>query len=38
MVYEKKMLILSGEGSGVVMIEKSARGVRFALRTLGLAR
>ena len=32
------MLILTGEGSGVVMIEKSARGVRFALRTLGVAR
>ncbi|MDE7463602.1 MAG: hypothetical protein K2M48_01110, partial [Clostridiales bacterium] len=38
MRYEKKMLILSGEGKGVVMIEKSGLGVRFALRTFGLKR
>lgn len=33
MLYEKKMLILSGSGKGVVLIEKSGLGVRFALRT-----
>lgn len=38
MRYEKKMLILSGAGKGVVLIEKSGLGVRFALRTFGLAR
>ncbi len=36
MLYEKKMLILSGEGSGVVLLEKSGLGVRFALRVFGL--
>ncbi len=36
MRYEKKMLILSGDGRGVVLIEKSGLGVRFALRTFGL--
>lgn len=38
MRYEKKMLILSGEGKGVVLIEKSGLGVRFALRTFGIGR
>lgn len=33
MRYEKRMLILSGEGKGVVLIEKSGLGVKFALRT-----
>ena len=33
MRYEKKMLILSGDGKGVVMIERSALGVKYALRT-----
>lgn len=37
MRYEKKMLILSGKGKGVVMIERSGAGVRFSLRTFGLA-
>lgn len=37
MRYEKKMLILSGKGKGVVMIERSGAGVRFNLRTFGLA-
>ena len=36
MRYEKKMLILSGAGKGVVLIEKSALGVKFALRTFSL--
>ncbi len=36
MRYEKKMLILSGDGKGVVLVEKSGLGVRFALRTFGL--
>lgn len=36
MLYEKKMLILSGDGKGVVLIEKSAGGVRFSLRTFDL--
>lgn len=36
MLYEKKMLILSGAGKGVVLIEKSGLGVKFALRTFGL--
>lgn len=36
MLYEKKMLILSGDGKGVVMIEKSANGVRFSLRTFDM--
>ena len=36
MLYEKKMLILSGEGKGVVMIEKSGRGVRFSLKTFDM--
>ncbi len=36
MLYEKKMLILSGEGKGVVLIEKSARGVRFSLNTFDM--
>lgn len=38
MRYEKKMLILSGEGKGVVLIEKSGLGVKFALRTFGVKR
>ena len=34
MLYEKKMLILSGDGcKGVVLMEKTARGVRFSLTT-----
>ena len=37
MRYEKKMLRLSGKGKGVVMIERSGAGVRFNLRTFGLA-
>lgn len=36
MLYEKKMLILSGEGKGVVMLEKSGRGVRFSLKTFDM--
>lgn len=36
MLYEKKMLILSGEGKGVVFIEKSAVGVKFSLRTFDM--
>lgn len=32
MFYEKKMLILSGDGKGVVMMEKCAGGVRFSLK------
>ena len=36
MLYEKKMLILSGEGKGVVLIEKSARGLRFSLSTFDM--
>ena len=36
MLYEKKMLILSGDGKGVVLIEKSARGVRFSLSTFDM--
>ncbi len=36
MLYEKKMLILSGDGKGVVLIEKSAHGVRFTLRTFDM--
>lgn len=36
MVYEKKLLILTGSGSGVVTVEKSARGTSFALRTFGI--
>ncbi len=36
MRYEKKMLILTGEGKGVVLLEKSGLGVRFALRTFGV--
>lgn len=36
MLYEKKMLILSGDGKGVVLIEKSAHGVKFALRTFDM--
>lgn len=36
MRYEKKMLILSGEGKGVVLLEKSGLGVKFALRTFGV--
>lgn len=37
MRYEKKMLILSGEeGKGVVLIERSGLGVRFAVRTFSL--
>ncbi len=38
MRYEKKMLILSGEGKGVVLIESGGLGVKFALRTFGLAK
>ncbi len=36
MLYEKKMLILSGDGKGVVLIEKSATGTRFSLRTFDM--
>lgn len=36
MLYEKKMLILSGDGKGVVLMEKSAGGVRFSLRTFDM--
>lgn len=36
MLYEKKMLILSGEGKGVVLIEKSAKGLRFSLSTFDM--
>lgn len=36
MLYEKKMLILSGAGKGVVLIEKSAQGVKFSLRTFDM--
>ena len=36
MLYEKKMLILSGEGKGVVLIEKSARGIRCSLSTFDM--
>lgn len=36
MVYRKKMLILSGSGKGVVLIEKSGLGVKFALRAFDL--
>lgn len=36
MLYEKKMLILSGDGKGVVLIEKSAHGVKFTLRTFDM--
>lgn len=36
MLYEKKMLILSGDGKGVVLIEKSAVGVKFSLRTFDM--
>lgn len=36
MRYEKKMLILSGKGKGVVMIERSGAGVKFNLSTFGL--
>ncbi|MCM1368335.1 MAG: hypothetical protein NC184_05975 [Roseburia sp.] len=32
MVYRKKMLILTGSGKGIVLIEKSGLGVKFALR------
>ena len=36
MLYEKKMLILSGAGKGVVLIEKSAYGAKFTLRTFDM--
>ncbi len=36
MRYEKKMLILTGDGKGVVLIERSGLGVKFALRTFGV--
>ncbi|MDE7108221.1 MAG: hypothetical protein K2O39_07850, partial [Clostridiales bacterium] len=36
MLYEKKMLILSGEGKGVVLVEKSAKGLRFSLSTFDM--
>ncbi|MCH5161019.1 MAG: hypothetical protein J1G04_03210 [Clostridiales bacterium] len=36
MRYEKKMLILSGVGKGVVLMERSALGVKFALRTFSI--
>lgn len=36
MLYEKKLMILSGQGKGVVLIEKSGLGVKFALRTFSL--
>lgn len=38
MRYEKKLIILSGYGKGVVMAERSGLGVKFALRTFGLPR
>lgn len=36
MWYENKMIILSGDGKGVVLIEKSARGLRFSLSTFDM--
>lgn len=36
MVFEKKMLILSGDGKGVVLAEKNAHGCTFSLRTFDL--
>lgn len=37
MLFEKKMIILSGEtGKGVVLIERNGLGVKFALRTFGV--
>lgn len=36
MLYEKKMLILSGDGKGVVLIEKGGHGVTFSLRTFDM--
>lgn len=36
MLFEKKMLILSGDGKGVVLIEKNAHGATFSLRTFDL--
>lgn len=37
MRYEKRMIILTGDdGKGVVLIEKSGLGVKFALRTFGI--
>lgn len=33
MRFEKRMLILSGEGKGIVMIERSGAGVKFSLKT-----
>ncbi|MBD5131338.1 MAG: hypothetical protein HDT28_01905 [Clostridiales bacterium] len=36
MLYQKKMLILSGDGKGVVLVEKSAGGAMFSLRTFDL--
>ena len=38
MRYEKRLIILSGYGKGVVMAERSGLGVKFALRTFGLPR
>lgn len=36
MLYEKKLMILTGQGKGVVLIEKSGLGVKFALRTFSM--
>lgn len=36
MLYAKKMLILSGEGKGVVLVEKSAHGIRLSLSTFDM--
>ncbi|MCH5350986.1 MAG: hypothetical protein J1F39_03350 [Clostridiales bacterium] len=36
MLFEKKMIILSGAGKGVVLIERNGLGVKFALRTFGV--
>lgn len=37
MLYEKKLIILSGSGKGVVLVERSAKGVKFSLRTFDMA-
>lgn len=38
MTFEKKMLILCGDGKGVVLTERTAHGVGFSVRTFDLAR
>lgn len=37
-MFEKKMLILSGDGKGVTLIEKASHGVSFSVRTFDLTR